>query len=79
MVNEGGGACETRGSTRTPTTTTVRTLGRRAATSGRSRSCWVRAWWSRAGCAIVPFSAFGDSKNRACLPRLRDALRALGG
>jgi len=43
----------------------------------------------------VPFSAFGDSKNRgwwrfsvgavslddirACLPRLRDALRALGG
>jgi aspartate aminotransferase len=49
----------------------------------------------QAGCAVVPFSAFGDSKNRgwwrfsvgavslddirACLPRLRDALRAVGG
>ena len=49
----------------------------------------------RAGCVIVPFSAVGDSKNRgwwrfsvgavslddirACLPRLRDALRPLGG
>ena len=47
----------------------------------------------KAGCAIVPFSAFGDTKNkgwwrfsvgavsldaiRACLPRVRDALRAL--